>query len=329
MSTTARLLVRFAALVAAVLALGACGSESTSPSTPPGLDPTHGTPVTAAWAEIVSGLDAPIADADATSCHRGEPSCLAAVVAEMEARLAARPCAHTSPFAFTYLEMTRGVAEDVESFDDAALNSIVDARFAQQYFDAFDNWQAGRVDQVPSAWQMAFATADRQESSAALDLILGMNAHISRDLAYIVASAVANDPNLREQPDDYLRVNDVIAGVKSPMLANAADRFDPNLFLLDSELSVEGAPDPVTLISDWRAFSFDLGLRLATAESEPERTAVIAEIERTATGAAAVLIAAEGADGTSELAGAIAGQPAGQAAFLDAAERLNFCQRDS
>ena len=315
-------------LAFAALLFVSCGSDTTAGSSLPGLTPTPGTPVTAAWGEIVASLDAPITDSNATPCHRGEPACLNAVVAEMEARLAALPCAHTAPFAFTYLEMTRGVAQEAASFDDAALISIVDARFAQQYFDAFDNWHAGRVEQVPAAWQLAFATADREQSSAALDLILGMNAHISRDLAYIVANAVANDPNLREQPDDYLRVNDVIASVKSPMLANAADRFDPGLFLLDTELTVEGAPDPLTLISDWRAFSFDLGLRLATAETTEEREAVIAEIERTSAGAAAVLIAAERADGTAELAGAIAGVSVGDATFLDATERRAFCERN-
>ena len=313
-------------LIALLVALTGCASDEVTRELP-GLEPSRGTALTAEWAEISAGLGAPISDATATPCHRGEPSCLAAVVAEMEARLAARPCAHTAPFAFTYLEMTRGVVNEVTSFDDPVLISIVDARFAQQYFDAFDNWQAGRVDDVPAAWQMAFATADRQESSAALDLILGMNAHISRDLAYIVATAVANDPELREQPEDYLRVNDVIAGVKSPMLANAADRFDPNLFLLDTDLTAQGAPDPVTLISDWRAFSFDLGLRLATAETPEGRDLIIAEIERTSTAAAAVLIAAENVDGTAELAGAIAGRPAGTAEFLDSAGRRLFCER--
>ncbi len=313
-------------LIAVVAVLAACGSDQSAGELP-GLAPARGTPLTAAWANIVDQLDAPVTDKTATPCHRGEARCLAAVVTEMEARLAAYPCAHTAPFAFTYLEMTRGVAQEVTLFDYPAIISIVDARFAQQYFDAFDNWRAGRIDDVPAAWQMAFATADRQQSSAALDLILGMNAHISRDLAYIVAAQVANDPNLREQPDDYLRVNGVIANVKSEMLANAADRFDPSLFLLNTELTAEGAPDPVTLISDWRAFSFDLGLRLAAAETSEDQAAVIAEIERTSTGAAAVLIAAEGAEGTSELAGAIAGRGPGDTTFLDAVGRRNYCER--
>ena len=279
------------------------------------------------WAEIVSGLDAPLGDTAATSCHRGEPACLEAVLAEMEARLERLGCAHTAPFAFTYLQMTRGVAEAADQFDNEALISVVDARFAQQYFDAFDNWVAGNLDQVPAPWQVAFATADRAESTAALDLILGMNAHISRDLAYVVAQVVAADPDLTEEPEDYRRVNEVIGLVKSPMLEAAADRFDPGLFLLDTQLPNADVPDPVTLINDWRSFSFDLGLRLARAESEEDRQAVIAEIERTATAAAGVLVAAESATGVRDLAGAVVGGDAADTEFLLGADRVAYCEQ--
>jgi len=323
-----RCLRLLAVVVSLALAGAGCASAAATAENPPGLSPEHGTALTADWAAIAGALGAPASERDASPCHRGEPACLEAVLGEMEARLAARPCAHTAPFAFTYLEMTRGVAAEADTFDDPGVISLIDARFAQQYFDAFDNWQAGRVDEVPAAWQMAFATAERKESSAALDLILGMNAHISRDLAYIVAGLVEAAPDLDAEPADYLRVNDVIAGVKSPMLALAAERFDPNLFLLDTELPVEGAPDPVELITDWRSFSFDLGLRLATAESDDARDAVIAEIERTSAAAAAVLIAAEGAEGTQELAGAIAGQSPESSRFLDADARLAYCERN-
>ncbi|MFT5267403.1 MAG: hypothetical protein ACI88C_000827 [Acidimicrobiales bacterium] len=123
---------------------------------------------------------------------------------------------------------------------------------------------------TPTAWQITFATADRQQPSVALDPILGMSAHVNRDLAYTAPALAAGDPNLREQPDDYLCVNDVIAGVKSPTPADAACRFDPSLFLLNAELTPKDAPEPVTPVSDCRAFSFDLGLRLATEEKCPQ-----------------------------------------------------------
>lgn len=292
----------------------------------PGLDPGPGTALTEAWGRLAPGLDAPVHERDASPCHRGEPACLEAVLAEMQARLEARPCAHTAPFAFTYLRMTQGVADALGEFGDEALISLIDARFAQQYFDAFDNWFAGRTDQVPAAWQIAFATAERQQGSAALDLILGMNAHISRDLAYIVADLVRGRSAV-EEPEDYRFVNEVIGDVKSPMLAAAAQRFDPSLFLLDAELPVEDAPDPVELIAQWRSVSYDLGRRLALAATPAEADAVIAEIERNAAAGASVLVAASSAEAITDVAGNLGGTEFMGAGFLEPDERLAYCER--
>lgn len=311
-------------LVVVVALLGACSSSGGEGGTIPGQEPKPGSPVTEAWAEIARDLDAPAGDRSASSCHRGEPGCLAAVVVEMEMRLQRLGCVHTAPFAFTYLEMTRGVAESVPSFDDPALISVVDARFAQLYFDAFDNWAAGNRDDVPAAWQLAFATAERGQSSAALDLVLGMNAHISRDLPYVVASAIAADATIEGEPDDYRLVNEIIGDVKGPMLAAAAERFDPGLFLLDADLEFEDAPDPVAMISQWRSVAFELGLRLAGASSAEEQRAVTAEIERQSAAAAGVLIAAAAVEGTEDLVAALVGD--GAAGFLSPTERDRFCE---
>ena len=95
----------------------------------------------------------------ANSCERGAPECLAAVLAEMQTRLDVQGCAHTAPFAFTYLEMTRGVRDavlDPGFFVEPTATAHADALFARLYFDAFDNWAAGRDDDVPGAWRIAF-----------------------------------------------------------------------------------------------------------------------------------------------------------------------------
>ena len=112
------------------------------------------------------------------------------------------------------------------------------------------------------------------------------------------------------------------------MLRSAAARFDPNLFLLDSDLGGADAPDPIALIGEWRSFSFDLGIKLARAENEDDRQNVVAEIERTAAAAGAVLVAFEAASGSSELASALAVEAGGSSVgFLDRAARLDYCSR--
>lgn len=280
-------------LAAAAVLLVSCATATSSGGTLPGMTPTHGTARTTEWAAIVADLDDAIDDPDASPCHRGEPSCLAAVVAEMEFRLRELGCDHRAPFAFTYLEMTRGVAAAAPSFEDPALLSVIDARFAQQYFDAVDNWDAGRLEDVSAAWQLAFATADNGQASAAADLVLGMNAHISRDLAYTVAEVVESADDIDSETDDYLRINDVIGSVTDSVLRGAAERFDPNLFLLDQAFAGERGPDPVELIALWRSRSFELGLQLGTANTATQRATVEAEIERTAAAGASIVVVAD------------------------------------
>lgn len=254
---------------------------------------TASTPLTRQWAAVVDGLGAGIDPASPNACKAGRPECLDAVLAEMEARLARIGCGHAAPFAFTYLEMTRGVerrVDEAELFGDPKAVAHLDALFAQLYFDAFDNWAAGRSDEVPGAWQIAFAAADGRMASAAADVLLGMNAHISRDLAYSVAAMLDNAPEATANMTDFALVNGVIAEVKGPLLRAAAERFDPSLAELEAALAPDPTVDATALITVWRERSFDLGRRLAEAPTADAKRAVEAEIERIAVASAAAIL---------------------------------------
>ena len=78
-----------------------------------------------------------IGDPDGSPCHRGEPACLAAVITEMEVRLPELGCDHRAPFAFTYLEMTRGA--------DGAMTGYA---FPDLLADVVRLQQAGQRDQA-------------------------------------------------------------------------------------------------------------------------------------------------------------------------------------
>ena len=284
-------------LAAVPFGIAAAGTPSQRPAPGAGFGvgpvTTH-EPRTDAWAAVVEGLAPRLDPAAANPCTAGDPDCLEVVVAEMEARTDDLGCDHTAPFAFTYLETTRGVAEHLERdgfFEDPAEIAHLDALFAVLYFDAIDNWQAGRHDQVPPAWQMAFAAADDRRVTAAVDVMLGMNAHISRDLAYAVARQRGEQPHPREHdPTDFFRIDDVIEAVQRPMLEGAAARFDPHLATLSETLIPTDANiDSAALIGLWREQAYDFGVRLAAADDPATRDAVAAEIERAAV-ASAVLI---------------------------------------
>lgn len=285
-------------LVAAVpFGIAAAGSPSAPPAPGAGfgVEPVapH-EPRTEGWAAIAADLEPVLDAASPNPCTAGEAHCLEAVVAEMEARMDDLDCSHAAPFAFTYLETTRGVDDHLARdgfFEDPGEIAHLDALFAVLYFDAIDNWQAGRHDQVPPAWQMAFEAADSRRVSAAVDVMLGMNAHISRDLAYAVAQQLGDvaDPQ-QHDPTDFFRIDDVIQAVQQPMLDGAAARFDPQLATLAQTLiPAEADIDSTALIGLWREQAYDFGVRLAAADDATTRAAVAAEIERAAV-ASAVLI---------------------------------------
>ena len=294
-----------ATLAAAVLLLvaaagfGAAALRTPSPPSPlgagfgPGPVVAH-QPRTSLWAPIAEDFVPGVDPSSANACIAGDDRCLEAVVGEMQARLEELGCEHTAPFAFTYLETTRGVEEHLARdgfFVDPPELAHLDALFAVLYFDAIDNWRAGRIDEVPPAWQVAFEAADREQVSAATDVMLGMNAHISRDLAYAVAQLLATTPDPHTaDTTDFFRIDEVIAAVQDPMLVGSGQRFDPRLSTLAETLIPAGAEvDSVALIALWREQAYELGLRLATAKDHAARAAVAAEIER-ASFASAVMI---------------------------------------
>ena len=269
----------------------------------PGFGPgpvTAATPLSERWAnsdDVVPGID----PSSPNLCQAATAACLAIVVEEMEARIDLLGCRHTAPFAFTYLETTRFVAARVADpgfFLAPHTITQLDALFAKLYFDAFDNWHSGRHDEVPGAWQLAFQAADEGTTSAATDVFLGMNAHISRDLAYAVAQVVGAGTGMLDDPADYQRVNDVLAEVQGPLLAGAAERYDPRLAELPSLIPSDTGLSSVGLLASWRDRSFELGHQLAGASTPEERDAIAAEIERTAVAGSVMILNADASFGS-------------------------------
>ena len=115
------------------------------------------------------------------------------VVTEMTNRFGdlANSCDHDAVFALVYLRTTeeyrRTVAADPLFFADTAYVNREDAVFADDYFEAYDGWHAG-AGTAPQAWAIAFEAAERREVSGGGNILLGMNAHINRDLPFALAS---------------------------------------------------------------------------------------------------------------------------------------------
>jgi hypothetical protein len=211
-------------------------------------------------------------------CADGRPECVDATIASMRQRFEplARGCDHGAVFALTYLRTTQTYkwARDQPSFfADTAWVNHEDAVFAEYYFAAYDDWAAGRVDDVPEAWTIAFDAARTREVTGAGDLLLGMNAHINRDLPYALADVGLAGPGGSSHKPDHDKVNSFLQAVTAPLVAELTARFDPVSF----SAAASGSLFP--LLAAWREHAWRNAELLAGAPDDVVRAVVAAQID--------------------------------------------------
>jgi hypothetical protein len=210
-----------------------------------------------------------------------------AIVGEMTRRLkplAAR-CDHLAPFALMYLNVSRAVRTGVRAarYSSPAYMAHLDAVFATLYFHAIDNWRAGRHDAVPRAWRIAFSAAEHRSVSALGDMLLGMNAHISRDLPYALAALRLRLPDGRDATPDIVAIDDDIEHVQERVLREESSRFDPTV-TRKSKLNRWVDPSHVpALIAAWRREAIDNARRLIDGGSPAARERIETAIDANAT----------------------------------------------
>ena len=228
-------------------------------------------------------------------CDSGEVACIDVVVAEMTRRLdpLAADCDHGAPFALMYLRVTEAVGREERTGSlraDRPYLAHLDAVFAQLYFDATDAWAAGDLEAVPAAWQIAFEAAKRRRVSGIGNLLLVMYAHISRDLAFAVASIGLGEGTARARA--FAEINKVLADVQGSIMHEASARFDPSIAGFRLPVLKVNAANVALLIGRWRDGALEDGRRLLRAKTPAERAAVTRSIENNAAGRAAIIVAA-------------------------------------
>lgn len=290
----------------AALALAGCGPAI---ERPPLL--TDGG---AAWQTLIATMPAVTSATSTNACGAGSPACIADVVAEMTRRLDVLEahCSHEAPFALMYLDVTRGVAaQGARRFRDRQFLNHLDAVFANLYFSAYDNWQARRTKLVPEAWRIAFEAADQGTVTALGDMLLGMNAHISRDLPFALTRTGLREPDGQSGETDFNRVNGLLGSVTPDLLGEEAERFDPTLTSTVLPVIQLDPSSLQQLLGAWRSESWRNAEHLLTARTPTQRAKVAHTIELGAAGRARLI-----ASLTSDL---VIGP--------DAAQRNAYCAR--
>ena len=273
-----RIRIVTAAALAVVLLLGLAPAASASED--------YEDPFFLNWPTLLPA--APITDyqvSSADDCRKGQMSCVDRVIREMTRRYNGHRCDHDSTFAFTYLVTTeeyRKAVQDPTFFTDNAFVNHQDAVFAEYYFDQYDDWHAGRIEQVSPAWRIAFHAADRKAVSGLGNVFLGMNAHVNRDLPFVLADIGLVKPDGTSRKPDHDRVNDFLAATNQYLLTEAAKYLDPTLDDGDVPGSSVDNSVAVQALVAWREQAWRNAERLVAAPDAAARADVARQIEQTA-----------------------------------------------
>ena len=186
------------------------------------------------WSDLLPSFTTGYDPSSANDCTSGKSQCVDAVIRGVDKRFKplARACDHNAVFALTYLRTTEEYRRSATApgfFTDPAFINHQDAVFARYYFDAWDDYRQGRVSAVSASWQIAFDAADRQKVAGIGNLLLGMSAHVNRDLPMVLADIGLVKPDGSSRKPDHDKVNEFLNLVMEPLIDEVAARFDPTV----------------------------------------------------------------------------------------------------
>jgi hypothetical protein len=218
------------------------------------------------WSTVLPGLTASFDPNSSNVCTAGKIQCVDATVREMTKRYEdlAATCSHDTIFAMVYLrttEMYRWSALQDGFYSDTPFINHEDAVFASYYFNAFDAYRKGDLASVPAAWKLAFDTAAARQVNANTNALLGMSAHINRDLPYVLWQIGLVKPDGTSRKPDHDKVNDFLNRVDFG--TEAQTRFDPSFNLSTS------TPATMNLIVAWREQAWRNAELLRSTENDP------------------------------------------------------------
>jgi len=201
-------------------------------------------------------------------------------------------------FVIAYMATTHTLAQWIERgifLDNQAATRYVVA-FANEYRRALAGCVTGERSSVPVAWQQFFDACDERSGTAFQCLMLGINAHVNRDLPYAVIEAGV-DVECTSCYQDYARINDV-ARLNVPLVRQRVGRAYGREFSLGQRWFGRVIDAYVARsLERARRHSWSLAQLLARASTESARAQVDRVIERRATAAGQKILGSENAAG--------------------------------
>jgi hypothetical protein len=250
------------------------------------------------WRSIERTLQPAFDPTSPNPCNNGSLACPTAAVAEMQRRFdpLASSCSHEAVFSLAYLRVTQAYRDAVRAdphffFDNAFVNHE-DGLFADYYFRAYNAWYGGHPNAAPPAWRIAFRSADQRAVNGMGDLLLQANAHVNRDLAFVIDAVGLSEPDGSSLYHDHERVNDILSTVVEPIISEEARRFDPTIGTTEFQGTTLDDQAFFRVLVNWREEAWVNAGRLAAASSPQQWRAVAKSIDDAADDEAQMIIAA-------------------------------------
>ena len=227
------------------------------------------------------------------NCRRARLSCVDRVerrLLRMRKRLG---CDHRAIFPVTYAHVTRLVGDALRDRSFYRYRNWLiyqDVVFANYYFRAFRDHSTGRP--IPPAWQVAFDAWQQGDTSAGQDMLLGINAHVQRDMPFVLAQIGLRTRAGVSRKPDHERGNVVLSRAYDGILDDIGTHYDPLVTTADASPSPLDDIGALQLVRGWREGVWRNAERLLNARDEKEYREVAASIEAHAEAWARAFVAA-------------------------------------
>ena len=214
-------------------------------------------------------------------CRRARLSCIDRVIRRMTRLRNRLGCDHRAVFANTYLLLTKEIRRTLKRrpryYEGRRWLIYLDVTFANYYFANFR-----RGARLPEAWRIAFDTAARGDHYGPQDMLLGINAHVQRDMPYVMASVGLRFRDGRSRKPDHDRGNAILAAGYEKIVRDAERRYDPFFAFSNSNSTPVDDMAGLEMVKGWREQVWRNAERLLNARTQAELQTVQMSIEQNA-----------------------------------------------
>lgn len=217
-------------------------------------------------------------------CHKATMRCIDDTIRRMRKLRARLGCDHRAVFATTYLLLTEQARDtmrrDRHYFKDNRWLIYEDTVFANFYFRVIKSYESGKP--VPEAWKIAFDTARTGDANGAQDMLLGINAHVQRDMPFVLATVGLRTRKGVTRKPDHDVVNQILSDAYERIVATIGARYDSIVTITNASWDPLDDFGGLEMVKGWREGVWRNAERLLDAKTPAERSQVADSIETNA-----------------------------------------------